>query len=157
MRRHTRPALFLIAPLLAACGSSLLEQPNIDLSGSYVGRIVGQDGRSALIDVAVQEKDLRVSAAMTSRETGQSFTLVGTRSVYKASPVTVNTLAELGSGSACPGGFTERYQVQAVFERAGRNGAVGARGYVAYQTCDATTGGYSPSALNSGTLELTHR
>lgn len=157
MRRHLLPALTLTAALLASCGSYLPDQPNIDIGGSYVGRIIGAEGRTALLDVTVQEKDLRVSAAVTSRDTGQTFTLVGTRSVYNASPVTVDTVAELGSGSVCPGGFTERYQVRATFERAGRSGPVGARGSVTHQTCDAATRLYQYDSVNSGTLELTRR
>ncbi|GAA5514886.1 hypothetical protein Dcar01_03650 [Deinococcus carri] len=157
MRRHLLPVLTLTTALLASCGSYLPDQPDIDVGGSYVGRIIGSEGRTALLDVTVQEKDLRVSATVTSRETGQSFTLVGTRSVYKSSPVTVDTLAELGSGSVCPGGFTERYQVRATFERAGRGGPVGARGAVLHQTCDAATSLYQYDSANSGMLELTRR
>ncbi|GBF05335.1 hypothetical protein DAERI_040095 [Deinococcus aerius] len=158
MRRPTLPALALaVSVALSACGSLLPDEPNIDISGSYVGRIVGSDGRSALLDVTVQEKDLRVTASVTSRDTGQSFTLTGTRSVYDASPVTVDTVAELGTGSACAGGFTERYQVRATFSRAGRTGSVGAQGYVNHQTCNAATGRYEDVTLNSGSLELTRR
>ncbi|UQN06963.1 hypothetical protein [Deinococcus sp. QL22] len=156
--RRLLPALWLPALALASCNyGSISNEANIDISGEYVGRIVGSDGKSALLDVTVAEKDLRVTGTVKSRDTGETFNVVGTRSVYDASPVTADMTADLGSGSVCEGGFTDKYVIRATFIRGNRYTGAGATGYVTHSVCKASTKSYDYSAFNSGSLELSRK
>lgn len=150
-------ALGLSASLLSACNafSPIPNDADIDVNGRYTGRLVGLDNDSALLDVTIVEKNLEVTGTVTSRVTGDSYTLTGTRSVYKASPVVVNATSTLGSGSACPGGFTERYGVQVTFYNASRYSGAGGSGFVNHDICVA--GQWERSDVNSGQLELTRQ
>lgn len=144
--------LFALVCLLPACNlSPIPNERNIDVNGSYTGRIVGPDNTSALLDVTIQEKNLQVTSTVHSRTTGESFTLSGTRSVYNASPVTVNVTSNLGSGSACSGGFTEQYSVNVTFYASKQDSA---SGYVTHNVCNATSKQFERSNVNSGGLEL---
>ncbi|ANE43011.1 hypothetical protein [Deinococcus puniceus] len=156
--RRLLPALLLPALALASCNyGSIPNEANIDISGDYVGRIVGSDGKSALLDVTVVEKDLRVTGTVKSRDTGETFNVVGTRSVYNASPVTADMTAELGSGSVCEGGFTNRYVIEATFIRGSRYSGAGATGYVNHSVCNAGSKTYERVQFNSGSLELARK
>lgn len=153
--RRLLPALLLPSLALASCGwGAIPNDQNINISGNYVGRIVGQDGKSALLDVTVAEKDLRVTGTVKSRDTGEIFNLVGTRSVYDASPVTADLTADIGSGSVCEGGFTDKYIVRAYFVRGSRVSGAGATGSITHLICTASTKNYDYTPFNSGNLEL---
>ncbi len=144
--------LLALSALLSACGGwPVPNEPNININGSYTGRLVGYDNTSALLDVTIVEKDLRVTATVKSRETGETFTLSGTRSVYNASPVTVNATANLGSGSPCAGGVTEQYGVSLSFYPTKQSSGTG---YVTHQTCNKTNQQFERNNFNSGSLEL---
>ncbi|THF71394.1 hypothetical protein E7T06_03395 [Deinococcus sp. Arct2-2] len=156
--RRLLPALLLPTLALASCNyGSIPNEANIDINGEYVGRIVGQDGKSALLDVTVVEKDLRVTGTVKSRDTGETFNAVGTRSVYDASPVTTDMTADLGSGSACEGGFTDKYVIRATFVRKSRYTGAGATGNVTHSVCNASTKLYGYASFNSGSLELSRK
>lgn len=145
----------LAAALLTSCGLwGIPTQRNIDLNGTYSGRLIGPDNRTALLDVSIEEKDLRTKVSVKSLETGETFVLNGTRSVYDASPVTVNVNAEVGSGSNCRGGYTDLYRAEVTFYASKQDGG---RGYVYHDVCDAATGQFVSSALNAGNLEITRK
>jgi hypothetical protein len=156
--RRLLPALLLPTLALASCNyGSIPNEANIDISGDYVGRIVGSDGKSALLDVTVVEQDLRVTGTVKSRDTGETFNLVGTRSVYDASPVTADMTSDLGSGSVCEGGFVNKYIVRAYFVRGSRSSGAGATGSITHLVCNATTKYYDYVPFNSGNLELARK
>lgn len=150
-------ALGLSACLLASCNafSPIPNDADIDVNGDYVGRLVGANNDSAVLDIKIVEKDLAVTGTVKSRATGDSYTLTGSRSVYRASPVTLNATANLGSGSGCPGGFTEHYGVQVTFYNSSRYSGAGGTGSVTHTVCVA--GQMQPSQINSGQLELTRK
>ena len=150
-------ALGLSATLLSACNafSPIPNDADIDVNGKYTGRLVGLNNDSALLDVTIVEKDLSVTGTVRSRVTGDSYALTGTRSVYKASPVVVNATSNLGSGSACPGGFTDRYGVMVTFYNVSRHSGAGGSGFVNHDVCVA--GQWERSDFNSGQLELTRQ
>lgn len=143
-------------PLLTSCNFfwPVPDDRNIDINGTYAGRLIGSDNRTALLDVTIQEKDQRVSVTVKSQETGATFTLSGTRSVYDASPVTVNVNADLGTGSVCAGGLTDRYKVNVIFYAAKRDSGTG---YVTHEVCNATTRNFENTNFNAGTLEITRK
>lgn len=152
-----RTCTLLIGMLvLAGCTPtpSIPNGPDFNVNGSYTGRIVGLDGSSALLDVTITEQNLAVTATVKSRDTGQVVTLSGTRSVYKASPVEVNLTQELGTGSPCERGSTERYAVSATFYAQGQNSGEGARGSARHEVCDPASGLFRSVAAGTGSLEL---
>lgn len=146
--------------LLGACGYSppLPEEPDIDINGTYLGRIVGPDQRSALLDVTLNEQNLTVTATVTSQATGQRVTLTGTRSVYRASPVTVNATSEVTApDSPCERRVTERYAVAVTFYAANGSRDEGARGSARHEVCDPATRLLRPVSDGTGELELIRR
>lgn len=148
--------LLAFATLLSACSSWFppVNGPNIDINGHYNGRLVGYDNKTALLDVTIVEKDLRVTTTVKSLENGQTFTLMGTRSVYDASPVAVNVTADLGSGSNCQGGFTDKYSVLVNFYTYKKD--IG-NGTVNHTSCNASTGQFEQNSFNTGSLELARK
>lgn len=143
--------------VLASCNafSPIPGDADIDVNGNYTGRLIGQDNDSAILDITIVERDLAVTGTVRSRATGDSYTLTGTRSVYRASPVDLNATANLGSGSACPGGFTDRYGVQVTFYAASKYSGAGGTGTVNHEVC--ASGQWQRTELNSGRLELTRK
>lgn len=143
--------------VLASCNafSPIPNEADINVNGSYTGRLVGQNNDSAVLDITIVEKDLAVTGTVKSRATGDSYTLTGTRSVYKASPVTLNATSNLGGGSACPGGFTERYGVQVTFYNVSKYSGAGGTGFVNHDICKS--GQWERTELNSGQLELARK
>lgn len=150
--------LTLLVGMLAVVGCTpapaIPNAPDINVNGSYTARIVGLDSSSALLDVTIVEKNLAVTATVKSRDTGQVVTLTGTRSVYKASPVEMNLTQELGSGSPCERGSTERYAVNATFYAQSQNSGEGAKGSARHEVCDPASGLFRPIAAGTGSLEL---
>ncbi len=89
--------------------------PDIDINGAFLGRVADQ-GRSALLDVTVQEKGDRVNATVYVQDTKETLRLSGTRSLSKTSPVTVDiSKRTTDPASSCQGNFSEEYLVQAIF------------------------------------------
>ncbi|MFC6591467.1 hypothetical protein ACFP81_05195 [Deinococcus lacus] len=149
-------ALGGLSLVLASCSfSPVPTEPNIDINGAFLGRLVNQQNETALLDISLVEKDLRVTATVKSRENGRTYTLSGTRSVYNASPVTVNLTAEEGSGSVCPGGLTDKFSVSVVFY-ASKRGDSG-NGYVNHLQCDTTSGSYLSVQEDAGNLEVVRK
>lgn len=156
----------LLAPALAAalvaCTQSApapSTDPTADfnISGTYVGRIVGDNGRSVLLDAEVREQDLNVTVRAKRRDTGEAYLLTGTRSVFASSPVQVDAVAELGSGSPCEGGFTDRLILRALFQKVPPGNVPAARGSLIHLKCNASERFYFPDYAQSGFLELSLR
>lgn len=155
MKRLIGLSLLALVALLPACAWDPIPRgPNINVNGTYLGRIVGSNNQSALLDVTVVEKNLNVTATVTSRTTQETFTMLGTRSVYDASPVRVNVMTSLGSGSRCAGGVQERYGVDVSFYKDKKDVGLG---NVTHEVCNASTGQFEHSSVNSGALELTRK
>lgn len=157
MKPQTVLPLLALAALLPSCDwmvAPVPTGPNIDINGNYTGRLVGSDNKTALLDVTIVEKEMRVTATVKSLDNGQTFTLTGTRSVYNSSPVSVNVTADLGSGSVCTGGFTEKYSVSATFYTYKKDTG---SGYVNHLSCNASTRQYEQSSFNYGSLELARK
>lgn len=146
--------LALIAGLPACAWDPIPRQQDINVNGIYLGRIIGSNNQSALLDVTIVEKDRNVSATVTSQTTRETFTLTGTRSIYDASPVRVNATANIGSGSTCPGGFKETYAVDVSFYISRKDSGTG---YVTHALCNALSDNYERSEVNSGSLELVRK
>ncbi len=146
--------------LLASCGALRDGLPNgadIDVNGSYTGRIVGSDGRSILLDTTLVEQNERFTATVRSPDNGQVLTLQGTRSVHKASPVSVDVVQETGGGSACARGLTDRYQVDVTFYARSEYSSEGARGVAQHEVCDTASGTSVQITDGSGSLELVRK
>ncbi|WP_104990828.1 hypothetical protein [Deinococcus sp. NW-56] len=132
-------------------------QPDLDLSGEYVGRLRGQNNQTGLLDISVKVSGYDVTASVFSRALKQSFQASGTRSIFRASPVTVNLVGQSGQGSACEGGFTELYQVNVTFVRASELSGEGGRGSIQRMICDSVTRQFRPDPQNSGELEVARK
>lgn len=81
--------------------------PDIDLNGHYVGRIVGYNNQTVLVDIQIEVNGYEVTATLSNRGDRKTYRATGTRSVFPGSPVPVNLLSTSGQGSVCEGGFTE--------------------------------------------------
>ena len=81
--------------------------PDIDLNGHYVGRIVGYNNQTVLVDIQIEVNGYEVATTLSNRGDRKTYRATGTRSVFPGSPVTVNLLSTSGQGSVCEGGFTE--------------------------------------------------
>lgn len=156
----------LLAPALAAALVACTQSApapstdltaDFDISGTYVGRVVSDNGHSTLLDADVREQNLNVTVRVKLRDTGETYLLTGTRSVFAFSPVQVDTATELGSGSPCEGGFTERLILRASFQRIAPNNVSTARGYLTHLRCNASEGFYLPDSTRSGFIELSRR
>lgn len=155
MRRVLPAATLCLVLGSCAFGPPLPEEPDIEIDGTYLGRIVGADQRSALLDVVLREEDLNVTATVTSRANGQTVTLTGTRSVYRASPVTVNVTQEITApDSPCVRRVTERYAVGVTFYAANSSRDEGALGYAHHEVCDRKTATLVVVNDGTGSLEL---
>lgn len=147
---------------LVACTQPVATPPtdaaaDYDISGTYVGRIVGDSGRSMLLDAEVREQTLNVTVRAKLRDTGETYVLTGTRSVFASSPVQVDAVAELGSGSVCEGGFTDRLILRAQFQKMPPTNVSTARGSLVHLKCNAGERFYFPDYAQSGFLELSLR
>lgn len=154
------PALAALCLLLAACSPEppLPEEPDININGSYTGRIVSADQRSALLDVTLLERNLAVTANVTSRANGQTLVLTGTRSVYKASPVTANAVLEITApDSPCRENVRERYAVGMTFYAKTQSRDEGAKGFASHEVCDPETATFKAIPDGTGQLELVRK
>lgn len=153
-----RKVLFLIPLLtlgLSGCWySALPSQQNIDVNGTYLGRLASIDGSSALLDITLVETNLALSATVKNRANTQTYALTGTRSVYTNSPVNLSLTGSFGAGSACPGGYTDTYGVNATLQYGygAASGKVQGNGFVTHKTC--VGGVLTQSTTDSGSLEL---
>ncbi|MFC6617485.1 hypothetical protein [Deinococcus radiophilus] len=123
---------------------------DINVNGQYVGRVIGPDRSTALLDVSVVGKDLAVTATVKSRANGGTYVVKGSRSVYRSTPVQLNLVSEFGEGSC--GGFAHKYTAQVTFVEYERGSAPGT---VNRSTCQS--GEWQPDQQNRGQLELTRK
>ncbi|RJF71929.1 hypothetical protein D3875_10505 [Deinococcus cavernae] len=131
--------------------------PDIDLGGSYVGRLVGYNNQSALLDIQLEVNGHEVTAALLNRTDRKIYRATGTRSVFPGSPVVVNLLGTSGQGSPCEGGAAEWYIVTATFVSASATTGAGGRGTVQRMICDPLARQFRPDNLNSGSLEIVRK
>lgn len=132
-------------------------QPDLDVGGEYVARLRGYNNQTALLDITVTASGYDVTATVYSRALKQMFKASGTRSIFRASPVTVSLLGTQGQGSPCEGGFTEMYQVDVTFVRASELSGEGGRGRIQRMICDPLARQYRPDPVNSGELEVARK
>lgn len=132
-------------------------QPDLDLNGEYIGRLRGYNNQTGLLDLTVKVSGYNMTATVFSRALKQTFEVSGTRSIFRASPVTVNLVGQSGRGSPCEGGFTETYQVTVTFVRASEASGEGGRGSFQRWVCDSLARQFRPDPAASGELEVARK
>lgn len=146
-------SLVLATGLLSGCGVPLPNGINLEISGQYTGKVIGKDGQS-LYDVTLVTNKLNVTATFRNQATGNEFTLTGQRSIQGATPVQVSATGGIGTGSACPGGFTDMFTLGVSFYASrGGNGL----GNLWHESCDALGQGFVANLNGAGLLELTKK